>query len=139
MLGATANAFEGDIVYSKRQGEVERELRLSHWHASKKQVAEFDYVYTEKGKQCQFSVTGHALADLESEGVPTVFNPEDANGKETDQIWTFSDKSVLLTLPYDARKLKKFAYFSIEFTPEIRKQSCTKKGKNLEAAFGRAK
>jgi hypothetical protein len=98
-----AHAFEGAPRFATKTGGVAHTLALDHWKVDARGVPSFDYVYEQHAGTCRFRVAGHAVAvydEVNGKIELTVFNPQDARGRELPPVVGYDSDDVTLTLPY---------------------------------------
>lgn len=94
-LPVCVQAVPGNVNLVRKDGAVTRTLEVSEWKVDKRGVPTFDYRYKQSGPNCAYARDGHAIAQFQDNGDSVelvVFNPQDANGKETAPIMFFSDR-----------------------------------------------
>jgi hypothetical protein len=97
-LAASAAAvqnFSFPVKLSARDAAASRQLTITAWRVDKRGVPSFDYSYSQVGRGCEYRRVGHAQASFTVyQGILTldIYNPQDENGKESEQIGLFEDE-----------------------------------------------
>jgi hypothetical protein len=137
-LSGGAYSFQGTVQISNSKSGVEHSIQLSKWHVDSKGVPSFNYVYSQKTASCKYEMSGRAIAGFEEDGKKVdleVYNPQDAQGNEMEQILAFHDDSVTLTIPVKEKNQGKLVTFEAALSADARRKSCVKNAENLTVVF----
>ncbi|AMP17376.1 hypothetical protein [Collimonas pratensis] len=133
-----AFAFQGTMQFINTKSGVEQTIQLSKWSVDSRGVPSFDYAYSQKTASCKYEMSGRAIAGFEEDGKKVdleIYNPQDAQGNEMEQILAFHDDSVTLTLPVKEKNQGKLVTFEAALAADARRKSCVKNAENLTVVF----
>jgi hypothetical protein len=137
-----AAAFSGEPTFAATTRGVQHTLQLSHWQVDRRGAPSFDFVYEQRKGACQFRMAGHAdgvVDDAPGGKVElSVYNPEDARGREQPSVVMFDGDGAGFTLQY--RDLKRDAPRKVGFMSKLqsglRQRACDKgDDERLEVEF----
>ena len=131
-------ASAGNLDFVEKRAGVSHTLHITNLKMDPKGVPSFDYAYLQEGAGCRYALSGKAVAGYDEVGGKVeleVYNPQDANGKEGEQILALHDGEVNFTVARKDPLHPKSVSFDTMLDKAARAKNCNKKADRLEVLF----